>query len=327
MERKYYNIYRPNQSEAISENGSVLGSEESLENTAGPNFADFARHLTYEKREDYGIYEEVPDDNITREPPKTKEVTSLFLVDSRNRDKNSFPQPTSFTLKPPRVYKNIVTIQVTQIKLLSSFFYFRNDKGNIVIPLIEAGRIEINRYLGYLLTSAITIREGTYIISDLLSEIQTQMNYTPIFYDYPDILDSNGNVTTNSFSLFITQFTTNGDLSVNFNQPGDTYYDRLNSKFILNPTIASITAYYWGSRYSGLLNYTNNQILVAYYYPVLYEAILDTAEKRISLNLTIPSSYLSGGETVRSHIVFNSSGLDDPTILFLIKQNISALDA
>ena len=38
-----------------SDSGSSLGSEESLQNTAGPNFADFARHLSYEKQEDFSV--------------------------------------------------------------------------------------------------------------------------------------------------------------------------------------------------------------------------------------------------------------------------------
>jgi len=328
MERKYYNIYRPSDFDAKSESGSFLGSEESLENTAGPNFAEFARHLNYEKQEDYGFYEGPPKDAKDAkkdEPPKTKEITTLFLIDSKNRDKNAFPQPTSFSLRPPRVYKNVVSIQVTQIKLLSSFLYFRTDKGNTVLPLVETGRIEINEYLGNFLTAAVTIREGTYNINDLLTEIQTQMNKTPIFYDFPESMNEDGTAIT-PFSGFVNNFTTNGDLSVNFNQPGDTFYDRLNSKYVLNPTINSISGYYWASRYAGLLQYSIDQVKVAYYYPVLYEATLDTQETRITLDLSIPQDYLLGGETAYSHIIFNCSGLNDPAILYLINQNIVALD-
>lgn len=317
MEGKYYNIYRPTDDDVRSDSGSPLGSEISLENTAGPNFADFARHLTYEKHNEYSAYEPHGKEEKKKEEPKTKEITSLFLIDSKNRDKNAFPQPTNFTLKPPRVYKNIVSIQVTQIKLLSSFFYFRTDKGNTILPLIEIGRIEINKYLDRFLTAAITIREGTYNVNELLSELQTQMNYTPLFYDFP-----------NGFTDFINNFTINGDLSINFNQPGDTYYDRLNAKYIQNPTIASINAYYWGSRYAGLLQYSIDQVKTAYYYPVLYEAVLDTAQKKVNLllNLTVPDGMLLGGETAYSHIIFNSSGLNDPVISYLINQNIVLLD-
>jgi len=317
MDGNYYSIFRPTQDDVKSDSGSSLGSEESLQNTAGPNFADFARRLAYEKQEEYSEYKPEGGQDKKQEPPKSKEVTSLFLIDSKNRDKSAFPQPTNFSLRPPRVYKNIVSIQVTQIKLLSSFFYFRADKGNLVLPLVEIGRIEINKYLDNSLTAAISIREGTYNINELLTELQTQMNRTPLFYDFP-----------NGFTDFINNFTINGDLSINFNQPGDTYYDRLNSKYIQNPTIASINAYYWGSRYAGLLQYSIDQVKIAYYYPVLYEAVLDVDELRINplLDLTIPENMLSGGETAYSHIVFNASGLNDPVIVYLINQNIALLD-
>ena len=318
MERRPYDIYVPYDSALKSESGTSVGSDESLENAGGPNFADFARKLIYEAQEDYGPYEEMAaGPEPKKEPPKKKDVTSLFLIDSANRDKLAFPQPTSFTLQPPRVYKNVTSIQVTQIKLLSSFFYFRIDKGNTFLPLVEIGRIEINSYLNHLLTAIITIREGTYSINDLLSELQTQMNRTPVFYDFP-----------NFFTDFISNFTINGDLSINFNQPGDTYYDRLNSKYITNPTVASIVGYYWGSRYAGLLEYTIDQVKVAYYYPVLYEAVLDPVETRTysRLKLEIPPAMLSAGETAYSRIVFNASGLNDPAIIFLINQNILVLD-
>ena len=55
-----------------------------------------------------------------------KDVTTLFLVDSTNRDHVAFPQPTNFTLRPPRAYKTVTSIQITQLKLLCSFFYFPN---------------------------------------------------------------------------------------------------------------------------------------------------------------------------------------------------------
>lgn len=316
MEGNYYSIYRPTE-EKYSSDTQSLGSETSLENAAGPDFADFARHLTYEKQEEYSVYEPQSEDTKKKEEPKSKEITTLFLIDSKNRDRNAFPQPTSFSLKPPRVYKNIVSIQVTQIKLLSSFFYFRNDKGNTFLPLVEIGRIEINSYLEKSLTAIIKIREGTYNINELLTELQTQMNYTPLFYDFP-----------NGFTDFINNFTVNGDLSINFNQPGDTYYDRLNSKYVQNPTIGIINSYYWGSRYAGLLQYSIDQVKTAYYYPVLYEAVLDTEETRIYplLNLTVPDGLLLGGETAYAHILFNSSGLNDPVIVYLINQNIELLD-
>ena len=315
-----------------------------IDNGSTPNFVGFARQLMYDKSGGYSnnTYFSPYAPGATREPVNSlveyesplpedaykkygktkfetarKEVTTLFLIDSKNRDKSAFPQPTNFTLKPPRVYKNVVSIQVTQIKLLSSFFYFRAAKGNTFLPVIERGRESINKFLGFPLTESIEIAEGSYNISDLLSNLQTQMNFVPLFYDYPT-----------GFSGFVNAFTTNGDFSVNFNQPGDTYYDALNNKYITNPTMDQITSYYWGSRYASLTQYTINQVKVAYYYPVLYEVILDTGDKTVYpyLDLNVPANLLSDGDTVYTHVVFNSSGLNDPIILFLVNKNINLLD-
>lgn len=307
-------------------------SEDSFDQIGGPNFADFAKQLQYNNNDDGGYYFPYQKDNdnlnsgtyefpssITETVtlPKTTEVTTLFLLDSINRDKTAFPQPTSFTLKLPRLYKNVKSIQLTEVKLLCSFYYFSAIKSNIYLPIIEKGRENITIYNDRPLTELIQIRQGTYGINDLLNEIQTELNYTPLFYDFP-----------NGFNDFINSFSINGDYSVNFNQPGDTYYDSLNSKYIQNPTVNLITSYYWGSRYAQIESYTINQLKVAYYYPVLYEVFLDNIDlsARSSLNLNTPPGLLGIGETPYTHIVFNMSGINDNIALYLINQNISVLD-
>jgi hypothetical protein len=309
--------------------------EDIQEDASGPNFAEFAKQLKYDTSDGYknntyySPYEITPvkpledgyifPSTITQSVtlPKTNDITTLFLIDSINRDKKAFPQPVSFTLKLPRLYKNVKSIQLTQLKLLCSFYYFSIAKSNIYLPIIENGRGSITTYNNHPLTELITIREGTYSINDLLTEIQTEMNYTPLFYDFP-----------NGFSDFSTLFTNNGDFSINFNQPGDTYYDSLNSKYIQNPTIALIVSYYWGSRYAPIQNYTLNQLKVAYYYPVFYEILLDTSDLKIrpALNINIPINLLGQDETAYSHMIFNMSGIDDPVALYLINQNIPLLD-
>jgi hypothetical protein len=153
-----------------------LDSEWIEENNAGANYASFARQLLYD-RTNYmsnnsyysgfsNIINRGPQNSLivfdnplpenalkpygtTKFATARKEKTTLFLIDSKNRDRTAYPQPTSFTLKPPRVYKNVMSIQVTEIKLLSSFFYFRAAKGNTFLPIIERGRETINKFLGF----------------------------------------------------------------------------------------------------------------------------------------------------------------------------------
>ena len=241
--------------------------------------------------------------------------TTILMINSRDRDSQVYPQPTFFTIRLPRTYRNIASFQITQMKLLSSFFYFRNDKANTTMDVLEQGRTITDN--GTTVDNIVTvrIREGTYNIDSLLSELQTQMNRTPLFFYYP-----------NGFSDFITQFTAAGDLSVNFNQPGDNFFNTLTDQFIQNPTTEQIVTTYFATRYAGLSIYTLAQVKVAYYYPVLYEMILDPEFANL-LNLTLSPTgpQLLPGETVKSRIVYTFQGLNDGVIQEIIDNNLKIL--
>uniref|UniRef100_A0A6C0AMJ1 Uncharacterized protein n=1 Tax=viral metagenome TaxID=1070528 RepID=A0A6C0AMJ1_9ZZZZ len=315
-----------NYSDSLTESSDSSSDET---HDSAPDFIDFAKRLRFNKRGMQSAtegYEDKPKDMVNfpstittkEELPKTTDITTLFLIDSVNRDKIAFPQPTTFSLRLPRIYKNVKSVQLTEVKLLCSFYYFSIAKANIYLPIIERGRESITTFNNIPITKFVTIREGTYNINDLLSEIQTELNYTPLFYDFP-----------NGFLDFNNKFTVSGDLSINFNQPGDTYYDSLNSKYITNPTMATIVSYYWGSRYAGLSSYTLDQLKVAYYYPVLYELLLDLNDitARPYLNFSAPPNYsASDNLPVESHVIFNMSGINDQAALYLINNNIALLD-
>ncbi len=243
-------------------------------------------------------------------------ITSIVMLDSRDRDKKIFLQPTNVTLRLPRPYKNITNFQIIQIKLLSSFFYFRADKNNISITIHEQGRyLPPGATSGPLNSITSYIREGTYNINTLIQELTQQLNVTPIFYDYPG-----------GFSQFAPIFASTGDYSLNFNQPGDYFYDVLNNQFISNPTITQIVQKYFQTVNAGLPSYTLNQIKIAYYYPVLKEAILDTTfNETISFNIADTSALLPT-ETVRSRCIYTFQGLNDDIVLQVIDLNVLALD-
>jgi hypothetical protein len=241
--------------------------------------------------------------------------TSILMINSRDRDLQVYPQPTYLTLRLPRTYRNVVSFQITQMKLLSSFFYFRPDKQNVTLEILEQGRTLTENGQTVDNVVKVTIRTGTYDINSLLSELQTQLNRTPIFFYFP-----------NGFSDFITLFTSTGDLSVNFNQPGDTFFNTLTDQYIANPTMTTITTTFFASRYAGLSTYTLSQVKIAYYYPVLYEMLLDPAyEATVDLTLTTAGPSLLPGETVRSRILYTFQGLNDPVVLEVINNNLNIL--
>ena len=243
-------------------------------------------------------------------------VTSMIMLNSRDRDRNVYPTPSALTLRLPRVYHNITSLQVVQMKLLSSFLYFRADKNNISLTINEFGRIFYN-YLGVaggVLNITKRIREGTYNINSLIAELNTQLNTPPIFFDYPG-----------GFNQFVPLFVSTGDLSIVFNYPGDFFYDSLNRVFTAAPTRSFITTRYWPTV---TLGFTPNlkQTKVAYYYPVLREYVLDPEFGINKLNTTINTTSLLPNETIYSRIVYAFQGVNDPIIQQIIDLNITTLD-
>ncbi len=126
-------------------------------------------------------YEIPPDPSGNKLKTTTQNITSVIMLDSRDRDRKVFPQPTNLTLRLPRQYQNVTNFSMVQIKLLSSFFYFRNDKQNTDISILELNRTITEQ--GKTIPNIIKtfIRQGTYDINSLLTELTTQLNVAPSF--------------------------------------------------------------------------------------------------------------------------------------------------
>ena len=241
--------------------------------------------------------------------------TSILMINSLDRDRNVYAQPTFFTIRLPRTYRNVSQFSITQMKLLSSFYYFRPGKENVSLQVVEQGRTIVRNGQTVDNIITVTIRTGSYDINALLAELQLQLNRTPLFFYFP-----------NGINDFISLFTAAGDLSVGFNQPGDNYYNSLLSTYIANPTMTQIVTTYFATTNASLITYTFGNVLIAYYYPVLYEQVNDP-QYSSQLNLTLTTATLLPGETVTSRILYTFQGLNDPVILELINQNTTTLDA
>lgn len=237
-------------------------------------------------------------------------ITSLIMINSRDRDSQVYPQPTQFRIRLPRPYKNIINVQLQQVKLLTSFYYFREDKQNLEIMIQEKDR-------PYAISTFIT--EGSYNIGTLLEELKRKLNYVPLFYDWP-----------NGYSDFATQFVINGDFFLNFNEPGDYWFNTETQQYTVNPTVTTIYSQYWTSRYANQVTYTEGNVLLAYYYPVLWEYLNDPNYKGDPLNLSVgigTDPAFQTDEDVRNHVLYNFTGLSDPTALAVVQGNIPLLDA
>jgi hypothetical protein len=314
-------------------NFHAFATQMQLRDAAGRSFSTIKDELNYgvNKLGKYTVYSEydepLPDISGEDVYGRTKfatqdgNITSIVMVDSRYRDRQAYPQPTFFTLRLPRIYKNVVNITLTDVKLLTSFYFFRPSKGNTDITVYEKDRMTQN--IDGSLTSTIVkryIQTGSYNIDSLQQELTIQLNYTPLFFDYP-----------NGFNDFIGPFKATGDYFLNFNYPGDYFFNNTTNLWIPNPTIDTIVNYFWGTRYARQPSYTDSQVLLAYYYPVLNEYLFDEDYSNEALNLQAGigiNPTVTTTEDVKNHILYSFTGIapPDPIVLAVINANIPALD-
>jgi hypothetical protein len=292
-------------------------------NAAGPSLVTNDQQIAYgenrlDSRTSYSAYGLT---DLSGQGLKTvgADTPTIIMLQSRDRDKTVFTQPTNCQLFLPRIYKNITEFSIVQLNFISAFFYFRSNKYNLHSEIKEKGRI---LYLANS-TSAPTpttplklinrVRGGSYNISEILTELSTQLNRTPLFYDF-----------INGFTDFNPLFQVTGDYSLNFNEPGDNYYDSVRKIYINQPTREIITSFYFRARYALQYKYTEQQVANAYYYPVLKEILLDPDEDMSKYNLTYGS--MPDEKEVMQYLIYLFQGLDDPIATEIINNNIAALD-
>jgi hypothetical protein len=97
-----------------------------------------------------------------------------------------------------------------------------------------------------------------------------------------------------------------------------------------NPTRSQITTYYFQSQTANQVSFTLNQVKIAYYYPVIKEALLDPQTNLTlwNLNATDPTTGLPFASTddCIQYLVYSFTGLNDPVALTIINNNTSLLD-
>lgn len=91
--------------------------------------------------------------------------THVIMVDSLDRDQRSYPLPTQFKLRLPRPYRNIVRIDIVQIKMMCGFYPFSAARGNTTLRLVEGAN-----------TFTVTIADGAYTLNHLLDELGVKLN-------------------------------------------------------------------------------------------------------------------------------------------------------
>jgi hypothetical protein len=126
MEEQYYKPFlSDSESESESEYDSDTDegyiSEESLLNVPGKSQPIPTNVFAAPT----GLSANPPNSGTKFETQESKNTT-LFMINSRDRDTRVYPQPTFFTLRLPRVFKNVKTINMSQLNLLNSLLYTIN---------------------------------------------------------------------------------------------------------------------------------------------------------------------------------------------------------
>lgn len=308
---------------------------------AGPTFTTTEENDAYAINTiDNNTYGSYPSAVASGEPIKMQstDVPTVIILQSLNRDKRLFPQPTDCRLMLPRAYQNVGGFSIAQINLTSAFFYFNTGKQNTQVQIYEKDRIIYNPAIPTTpllvngktvpLKPVNTIRNGSYDVNSLMAELNIQLNKTPLFYDF-----------INGFSDFLTTFPISGDLSLNFNEPGDTFFDSMSDSYIPNPTRELICSHYFQSRYVLQNSFTVVQMLVAYYYPVLKELLLDSdtviSKDGSSLRwngITVDLAYIDPTTNTQldvfNYVLHYFTGLNDPVIQAFVNMpaNVVAFD-
>jgi hypothetical protein len=247
--------------------------------------------------------EQAPLTGTTKNPTSDSRNTNLIVISSRDRDTSVYPNPTFFTIRLPRVYRNISQINLTEIALLNSFFNFRADKGNLTLPLKESGRPAFN----------VNIRQGSYTADQLVSELNSALNQTPLFANI-------------GFQAFKNQFKNTGDFTILFNEPNGQIFNYQTQQYDTATTKGDIVARYFVQNTAfGVLNFTNLQCLIAYYYPCIKEMVL----RNIPFDLheteyqALPAYSLYTNPI--DYILFGFTGLDDPYIRILVQDSANLI--
>lgn len=309
---------------------------------AGPSFKTLSSQMDYERGSAAAgaAYEAAPastfSNSILYLNPTRKTQTSLFSIKSTNRDQSVYPTASHFSLKLPRVYKNVSQVQCVQI----SFPFYQNAVANpstlqstllwylaktiapstlstclaclnsitatTSLQFHELGRT--NPVSGKPLLHVAQVRDGGYNRNSLVAELNQHTNRTPPF-----------NLIT--YAEHHATFRTTRTYEHLFNEPGLFLHNRHTNTYQQNPTKGDIIKEYIPDTHRlHSSTPTEQEIYVAYYYPVLKEAVQSNVDSQFLDYGTTPD------DTVFKRVVQHFEGVDSTFYYDLCSTNHYYLD-
>ena len=328
-------MYTPYSSDTDSED-SDLDPRYALIRAAGPNMDTSAIQLKYMQHLPGAEYTPLNPSlsSLTYlNPPKTV-ATSLYSMKSSNRDKSVYPSPYNFQIKLPKVYKNVVRIQLLQLSFpynvtgvvntsLASTFSTFIDSYNFDPLCISSclniftnsatksnafGVVEQGRMVdGAQMLSKIAIPQKSYNNLEIAAQLTRESNNTPPL-----------NIIT--YDNFKNAFKITKDIKMLFNEPGDNYSSKLlNAEYTNHTKDIIMNTYYTQYDVDKHPVITDTIAFNAYYYPILKELVatefgshfIRTDLSKDELIYNVLSTFLGLDSIIYYDICFNNSGVLD----------------
>jgi hypothetical protein len=274
-------------------------------------------------------------------PPQVATKTTLFSINSTNRDMNIYPQSTYFKLKTSRTFKNVTQIQFVQM-LFPNFLnatpdasalytqiatYVSNTNSNLFDfsncysclgnvgtrgfttslnggSFSEAGRTNPVA-TDNPLVHTFTLKGGSYEPGVTSNEMDKQLNTTPPF----NII---------SYTEHRQLFFRNRNANHLFNEPGKWYYSPSTGTYTRNASKSLIQSDYLPNTILESVEPSEKELFVAYFYPVLKAALYSAYDNKF-LNLGT-DSLATVNQRVR-----NYEGLASPYYYNLCYTNLHML--
>lgn len=331
-------------SEELYNLGGVIRREQdpryAIIRSAGPNFTTSAEQLKYMEHAPGASYD--ISTNISSlqnlvylNPPKTTQ-TSLISIKSLNRDISVYPSPFNYSLKTPRVYKNVTKVQLVQIS------FPNNTSGFVASPIFEIGLIQelINEGITSIscLSTCVTLtgcspeNQALGFIEKRVSDGQIVSFKTSIpsgLHSNEEVAqhlnnDSNNTPPLNyiSFEEFKQEFQIHHDISILFNEPGDKFYSNINKKnYGTHSKLDIMHTYFPQLHIDSLPIITDTIAFNAYYLPVLKE-LFAVVDGHTFIN---PSPYSIN--QAKSLVIDKFLGLDSQIYYNLIQNNLPVLQS
>ena len=334
------------------QDNSVRGLDDpryAIVRAAGPAFPTPQKQLFYQSFQapmgyDYDTSDDQTSSLMAYYPstaPAQTVQTTLFSFQSTNRDTSVYPLSTYFTLKTPRVYKNITQIQLVQI----NFPYFLNtytDPSGIDSMMANyavtqtgfayddcyaclggsgTGRGVVGSLKGGSFTEqgrtnptapskalihTFQLTSGRYDKYELVHELNRQFNATPPF----NLI---------SYAAHRQLFQTTKQVGHLFNDPGLYYYSPVTKSYLNNTSKGIIQQDYLPIVMTSTGIPSEREIFVAYFFPVLRAALYTDYDAKF---LDLAGTSL---EELRQRALQSFEGLSSDYYYTVLFQNVSLL--